>query len=326
MMTDFAMTLTIADYARIMPLAMRQVKPEGIDLTLEMGRGGSWPERAEMLRRALQDDSVAGGEASLGGHLRRIDQGDRSYVALPVFVLRNFTARDLYVRQGSGLSCAADLNGKRIGMYNWVASGSVWYRHFLRHEGVDLDSIAWTIGDIDAPHASTHKVVLPAGVSAPPPGRSLSAMLIDGELDAIYSPPRPAAYDAANGPLVRLYKDVRAVEQAYFKATGVFPPQHLMVLRRAVWEANPSVLRSLTDAFIAANDLFDLAQRRFPYATPWLDNELDDTASVMGTDFHPHGLDRNRSTLQAFCDQAHAAALTDRRVVADEMFSEFLQG
>lgn len=324
-MAQTAITLTMADYARIMPLALRQVRPDGIDLTLELGRGGSWPERAEMLRRALQDDGVAGGEASLAGHLRRIDEGDRSFVGLPVFVLRNFTARDLYVRQASGLHRASDLNGKRVGMYNWVASGSVWYRHFLRHEGVDLDSVAWTIGDIDAPHASTHKAVLPHGVAAPPPGRSLSAMLIDGELDAIYSPPRPASYDAANGPIVRLYDDARAVEQAYFRATGVFPPQHLVVLRRAVWEADPTIARRLTAAFIAANDLFDLAQRRFPYATPWLDRELDDTAAVMGEDFHPHGLERNRSTLQAFCDQAHMAALTDRHVLADELFSEFLQ-
>jgi hypothetical protein len=31
----------------------------------------------------------------MAAHLRRIDNGDRRFVGLPVFPLRNFTARDL---------------------------------------------------------------------------------------------------------------------------------------------------------------------------------------------------------------------------------------
>src|SRR5216683_4191789 len=98
-MAEIPITLTCADYARVMPLATGEVKPDGIDLTLALGRGGSWEMRAEMLRRALSDPAVQGGEASMAGHLRRIDNGDRSFVGLPVFPLRNFTARDLYVRK-----------------------------------------------------------------------------------------------------------------------------------------------------------------------------------------------------------------------------------
>src|SRR3954454_20324513 len=101
-------TLTCADYARVMPLALGAVPA---DFKLELSTRGSWPGRAEMLRRATADASVAGGESSMGMHLKRIDDGDRSAIALPVFVLRNFTARDLYVRQGTPLRTAADLRG-----------------------------------------------------------------------------------------------------------------------------------------------------------------------------------------------------------------------
>ena len=131
-MAGLPITLTCADYARVMPLATGDVKPDGIALTLIHGSGGSWEMRAEMLRRALHDPAVQGGEASMAGHLRRIDKGDRSFIGLPVFPLRNFTARDLYVRKGERVSTPADLIGKRIGMYDWVASGSIWYRHFLQ--------------------------------------------------------------------------------------------------------------------------------------------------------------------------------------------------
>ena len=113
-MPNIPIALTCADYARVMPLVTGAVKADSIDLTLIHGTGGSWPMRAEMLRRALQDPAVQGGEASMAGHLRRLDKDDRSHVALPVFPLRNFTARDLYVRKGGPVKSAADLHGKRI--------------------------------------------------------------------------------------------------------------------------------------------------------------------------------------------------------------------
>src|ERR1700684_1565899 len=72
-MTNLPLTLTAADYARLMPLATRAVMPDGIDLTLLLGRAGSWAERATMLRRALNDPVVHGGEASMAGHLRRVE-------------------------------------------------------------------------------------------------------------------------------------------------------------------------------------------------------------------------------------------------------------
>jgi 4,5-dihydroxyphthalate decarboxylase len=199
-MGDIPISLTCADYARVMLLATGDVKPEDISLTLIHGSGGSWGMRAEMLRRALDDQAVQGGEASMAGHLRRLDKGNRSHVALPVFPLRNFTARDLYVRKGGPVKTPADLIGKRIGMYDWVASGSIWYRHFLQFIDVPPASIEWWIGDIDTPRAPTHLYTLPESVHRPPAGRSLSEMLIAGDLEAIYSPPRPQRSDPINGP------------------------------------------------------------------------------------------------------------------------------
>ncbi len=187
-MANLAISLTCADYARVMPLAVGDVKPDGIDLTMVLGREGSWPMRAEMLRRAANDPTVHGGESSMAGHLRRIDQGDRSLVALPVFPLRNFTARDLYVRKGGPVTTPADLPGKRVGMYDWVASGSIWYRHFLRFIGVPPEQLRWWIGDVDEPKITSHVYTLPDGVQAAPQGRALSEMLIAGELDATVQP------------------------------------------------------------------------------------------------------------------------------------------
>jgi 4,5-dihydroxyphthalate decarboxylase len=262
----------------------------------------------------------------MAAQLRRIDAGDRSFVGLPVFPLRNFTARDLYVRKDGPVASAADLIGKRIGMYDWAASGSIWYRHFLDFVGVAPDLVEWWIGDVEGGWRARHPVALPAGVHAVPEGRFLVEMLLAGDLDAIYSPPRPSRYSPDSGPIVRLYPDFRGVEAEYFRRTGCFPPQHLIVLKREVWERDRSVARRLTEAFIQSNDLFDRAVRNFPYVTPWLEAELEETNALMGVDFHQDGYEKNRQQIEAFCRQAHAAGLTGRLVTAEEYFAEYLSG
>ena len=317
--------LTFADYARLMPLARGEVVPPGIDLTLTLGRRGSWDDRNAMLRRALNDPLVQGGESSFCRHVMRIDQGDRSHVALPVFPLRGFTIRDLYAVSGSPFTAIADLAGKRIGMYGWANSGAVWYRHLLATHGVDIAGIHWCIGPVDDPMPAASPEALPPGVTTPPEGGSLSAMLLVGELDAMFSPPRPRAYRRERGPIVRLVRDWRAEEERYFKQTGLFPTQHLVVIRRALWEAHPWVARVLTEAFIAGNNAFTAAQRNFPYATPWLEDELERTEALLGEDFHPYGFEPNRLPIDVFAEQSWRAGITTRRLSPEVLFAEYLE-
>src|SRR5258705_8693730 len=208
-MADIPITLTCADYARIMPLATGEVKPDGIALTMILGSRGSWPARAEMLRRAVQDPAVQGGEWAMAKYLYRIDKGDRRYVGIPVFPLRNFTARDLYSRRGGPIRSVADLAGKRIGMYSYTASGSIWYRHFLRFVGLDPSAIGWWIGDIDTPWSAPAVGAaggrgagapprqgalptdqgLPPGGKAPAYGHSPADIARAGGLEVVYTAP-----------------------------------------------------------------------------------------------------------------------------------------
>lgn len=324
MTANVPITLTCSDYARVMLLASGDIKPEGIELSFITSKPASWDDRQEMMRRAMHDPSVHGGEASMAGQLRRIEQGDRRYIALPVFPLRNFVARDVYVRKDGTIRGPEDLAGKRIGMFNWVASGTIWYRHFLRSVGVDLDKVEWWIGDCDTPSVSEHAVTLPPGVRAPAPGRVLSDMLLAGEIDAICNPQKPKRYHPANGPIGRLFRDIRAVDRAYFGTTGVYPPQHVVIMRHDAWERDKWVARNITDAFARCGELFNRATRQFPYISPWLDLELEETVAFMGEDFHPVGLEPNRRAMEIFCDQAHRTGITARRISVDDYFAEFL--
>jgi len=97
-----------------------------------------------------------------------------------------------------------------------------------------------------------------------------------------------------------------------------------MILRRDVWERENWIARSLTEAFIRCNDQFATAQRRFPYVSPWLDIELEETEALMGIDFYPYGFEKNRQTVETFCRQAHELGIVSRRITAEECFAEYL--
>jgi 4,5-dihydroxyphthalate decarboxylase len=278
-----------------------------------------------MLRRSLNDPAVTGGEASVAQHLYRVAKGDRSHVGLPVFPMRNFGARDFYVRQGSTIRTPADLAGKRVGSYSYNASGSVWYRHFMRHAGLDPASLRWVIGNVDAAWSTGTASALPPGVEAAPGGRSLSEMLIAGDVDAMLSPPLPLKYDPMAGPIVRLVPDFRTAERAYWQATKCWAPQHLVVIRRAVWEANRFVAKSLVDAFVRCDAAFNASLRHFPYSTPWAEAEIADTFALMGPDFYGTGLERTRHEIDAFAEEALRSGLVGRRVGVDEYFAELLE-
>jgi 4,5-dihydroxyphthalate decarboxylase len=210
-------------------------------------------------------------------------------------------------------------------MYSWTASGSIWYRNLLRHLQVPIDSIKWTIGPIDDPAPATPPPNLAPGVTPAPAGRAISAMLREGELDAIVSPLRPAGFDVLKGPLARLFPDFTAVETDYFRATGCYPIQHLVILRRAVVERAPWITARLVAAFAEAERRFCDNMWMFPYASPWLEADLERVERAMGAGYHEHDLGAsNRRQLEVFCEEAHRSGLTKRKVAVDELFAEHL--
>ena len=312
-------TLTCADYLRLTPLATGDLTPKNVNLRLVRG------PRSEMLRRALSDPEVSGGETSMLGHLLRVDQGDRSHVAIPVFPLRNFTARDFYTLKGSSLK-PTRLNGSRVGIYNWTASGAVWYRQLVRYFGQDPAAMKWVVGGADAPAQVQARVTLPPYVTNAPSDKSLSDLLIEGELDAIFVPLPPRKFHPVEGPIVRLVPDFRAVEKRYFEKTQCYPTQHVIVLRKQVWERDPSVGRRLLDTFQQCEAQFQEGLHHFPYSTPWEIAEVEETDLSMGPEFHAHGLEENHREVDVFCQGGFDDGQTKRRITVEEYFAEFLKG
>src|SRR6185436_14200152 len=101
-------------------------------------------------------------------------------------------------------------------------------------------------------------------------------------------PAVPNSFRRGSPNVARLFPDFRAVEEAYFRRTRIFPIMHIVVLKREVYEKHPWVAQSLFKAFVKAKEL---AMRRLVtspplHATlPWLTAHLEETRRVMGEDY-----------------------------------------
>ncbi len=148
-MADLSLKLIAYTHDHLNPLVTGDVVPEGIRLQFD---------RTAPLSAVYQDPSVQGGETSLGLFMLRTSQGDRDWVGLPVFPMRQFRHRCFLVRRGSPLLDPGDLRtleGKRVGIDGWPNSGNTWTKLTLRQAGVDIWKITWVIAPLYGPPDAT---------------------------------------------------------------------------------------------------------------------------------------------------------------------------
>ncbi len=183
----------------------------------------------------------------------------------------------------------------------------------------------WVVGGIDQPKKIESRAPLPPHATDAPADKSLADLLLTGDLDAVFAPLPPEKYHPVDGPIVRLVPEFRSVEKRYFEETRCYPTQHVLLLHRQVWESNPSIGRLLLEAFEQCEEKFQEGQHLFPYSSPWLIAEVEETDLLMGRNFHAHGLEKNHHEVDVFCQGAFDDGLTGRRVTVEEYFAEFLK-
>jgi 4,5-dihydroxyphthalate decarboxylase len=309
------LTLATRDYDFVTPIATGDVTADGIDLRLVRS--------FDALQRVLADPDVHGGEASFSRYVQRLAAGDRSLVGLPLFLMREFRHRNFYVRRDSGLTTIAELAGRRVGMDAWPNSGNTWSRALVREEGVPIAAVRWVVGRVHAQDAPPPSDALPPGVELST--RPLRELLLGGELDVLIWAWTPEGFYDPDGPFRRLLEDYRAAEQAHYLRTRLFPAHHLVVLKRDVVERHPGAVRAVYAAFEAARARAADNRWKLHESSPWLLDDLEAQARVMGDGFEPYGVRTpdNRRMIARFCEEQHAQALIPRPLDPDSVFAEF---
>jgi 4,5-dihydroxyphthalate decarboxylase len=248
-----------------------------------------------------------------------IGKGDRRFVALPVFPSRVFRHSYIWINTKSGIAKPADLKGKKVGIADYSMTALLFVRGLLQHEyGVAPEDIHWFR------RRSEHVAIdMPPGIRIDNIGKdqSLDSLLETGALDAVAVTSAPRAF--LNGsPLVkRLFPDSRTVEAEYYRRTKIFPIMHLVVLRRAIYEQDPSLAARLTQGFEEAKRLAFEAYEEDLTALPWTHLNLEYARRVLGHDVYPYGVKNNAATLEAATIYSYEQGLTQRRFSVSELFA-----
>lgn len=320
-MSDVSLTLAVKDYDHIAPLASGDVEVDGINLDLDR-------DTPKALDRTLNDETIEAGELSFARHIIRLANGDRSFVGIPIFPTRNFRNRSFFVKQDSGITEFAQLEGKRIGTNEWPATGNTWGRALLRERGVNIDSINWWVGPIvDPPKTVRPQGELPEYVQPAESDRTLLSMLHDDELDALMCPISrfrgQYGFHNNESPVVRLKRDYRGSEKEYYERTGLYPIAHLIGIRREVYDRHPWIAQSLFDALDESKSIWQDNRRRLSESTPWMEAEIEEATDLMGEDWRPNGIEPNRQEIETLCEEALAQGLIDEPLGIDEVFKEY---
>ncbi len=321
-MSKLQLTMACWNYDRTRALAEGRVAVDGVDLTyLTLG-----PE--ETFFRMLRHREFDVAELSLSSYTLSLFREDRPFIAIPVFPSRSFRHSCIYVHAGSGIREPKDLIGKRVGNPEYQMTAPVWIRGILSDEyGVPVDSVTYWSGGEEQP-GRTEKIPLslPAAIRLQPirADKTLSHMLETGEIDALYTARAPSSFVNGAGNVRRLFEDYAAVEREYYRKTKIFPPMHIVAVRRDIYEQNRWIAQSLMKAFAAAQrEVYSELRETgaLMHMLPWLTSHVAETEELMGRDFWPYGYEANLHALRTFLRYHHEQGLSKRLLAPEELFA-----
>jgi 4,5-dihydroxyphthalate decarboxylase len=310
------------NYDRTRALMEGRVPVDGVDLNYL-----NLPVE-EIFFRMLRHREFEVAELSLSSYTVSLFRDNPPFVAIPIFPSRFFRHSCIYVHAGSGIREPKDLIGKRVGNPEYQMTAPVWIRGILSDEyQVPVTGATYYCGGEEQP-GRTEKIALSLPpkirVEQIPSDKTLARMLETGEIDALYTARAPSTFRNGSGSVKRLFPDYAAVEREYYRRTKIFPPMHVVAIRRDVYEQNRWVAQSLFKAFVAAQkDTYEELREMgaLKAMLPWLTHHVEETEALMGRDYWPYGYERNVHALGTFLRYHYEQGLSKRLLTPKDLFA-----
>jgi 4,5-dihydroxyphthalate decarboxylase len=315
-----SLALACGPYDRTLPLVDGRVRVEGVDLSAV-----ALPVEEIFYRSATYREFDVS-EMSFSSYLLMLERG-APFIAIPVFPSRAFRHNGIYVNAQAGITQPEQLKGRTVGVPEYQVTAAVWIRGILAEfHGVPVDSVRYRTGGLYRPGRAEKVPISPPGIDIQPipSGQTLGKLLVEGELDAIYTPRVPPEFAAGDPRIKRLYPDARAAEIEYFRATGIFPVMHTVVIRHEVYERDRWLATSLVKAFTAAKEIATSAlieTAAMTAALPFAYQEAEELVTLMGRDYWPYGVEPNRLTLETLVRYEQEQGLIRERYPVEQLFA-----
>lgn len=255
----------------------------------------------------------------------------RDYALLPIFPLRLFRHKSVFIRNDRGIESPKDLRGKTIATAGYSSTSLTWIRGIFHDEyGIQPNDLQWVISAKDSSAKDAGKVskqenIFPKGVSIKmgPSGKDESDLLASGAVDAVFHAGEPRAYVEGHPMVGRLFPDYRTTERAYFAKTGIFPIMHAVAIKKSLVQQNPWLVKAVFQAYSQSK------QKAFEYmakmawvkdSLPWFGQEFQETRKLMGDNYYSYGIGPNRKTLETLFRYSHQQGLCSRELTIEELF------
>ncbi len=323
-MANPKISFTCTLYDRLMPLYLGEAQVEGFDIDFEGSYG--WQSVRSIFDRVGAGKGADISEMSSSEYISSTAAGTCQHIALPVFPSRAFRSGYTFVNADK-IKHPKDLEGKRIGVPLFTMSAAIMARGHLSDEyGVDFSNVEWVQGAMNETGShgkpAAAPLIKPAKITNNDSGRSLSDLLVAGEIDAVLGAITPDAF-GKDHKIQRLFPDYHDVELQYYRRTRVFPIMHTIVIKRSVHQEHPGLGQALYKALtkskrIALERFTDVASLQ--YMLPWLMRDVEEIQSEFGGDPWPYGLEPNRPTLEALTRYLHEQGLTAKKMEIDNLF------
>jgi len=304
--------IAFSDYDRTRPLLDHRVIPHGIAPSYTLDDIAQFCERP-----VYEEFDVA--EMSFSWYVAARGRGE-NVIALPIFPLRMPVHAYMFCRADAPFTSPRDLKGKTIGSIGYRFTVNLWLRGIVQdHYGVRPEEMNWV---------STLKTE-GAGFEYPPgvnitvkPGANLQEMLLEGSIDAVFSPVILPGIIDGDPRLRRLLPDSRAEMVTYYRKTNILPITHTLVVSEALLAREPWIAQSLLDAFREAQRQCDEAYLE-PKHLSTFDAVLNLEAQRrdFGETQYVHGLKANRHIVETFVRYAHEQGYIAERPDVESLFA-----
>jgi hypothetical protein len=330
-MTDTKLDIAFWNYDRAQALRDGSVTIDGVDATYHDGKIVT-----DVFEAMVKDRAFDVSDLGISYFLRTMDFEEPPFLAIPVFTLHMFRHSAIYINKSANIEKPEDLAGKRIGelaMYGHDAG--VWPKGILSDEyGVKPEQSRWLIGGIDFPLKPIDWIPQPhpPGMAVEQAGADvdLGELLVSGEIDALVSADAPKAYLEGHPAVGRLFENHVEVERDYFRRTGIFPMMHLIVVKRELAEQRPDVVKAVYRGFKEAKSACEetivkgMTFNNMTTMIPWLTALVTENRKLLGEDWWPYGIARNRAALDTFLRYHWEQGLSTRRWAIEDVFVPYL--
>jgi 4,5-dihydroxyphthalate decarboxylase len=217
-------------------------------------------------------------------------------VLLPAVMMGRFQHHCMFYNAERGRITPADLPGRRIGVRSYAQTTGAWLRGHLQNDfGVDPAAVRWVTFE-DA-HVAEFRD--PPGVERAGSGKIMTAMLLNGEIDAaIFGAELPD-----DKRLRCVIPDPDAAARQWHARHHAVPLNHMVVVTEDLARSSPSTVREIYGLLLQSK-----AAAGLPFSDP-----LDPI---------PFGFAACRGALKVIIDYCVQQRLIPRRFEVEELFDE----